>query len=160
MPFAQSKKTKSQEPLQRIWSPMVDASAGRMKRASAPTIAQIVVIIFAFIIWKFIAWKFISSQNRNAGDTTGKMELFHICPQIHDTYHVSRHFVKCKYRHCLMRNKVTGNLCRLSPLCKCLFSSLWKFIVKLVVCDAKVVTIFEYPNNFLLFLSKIYAFVV
>ena len=50
MPFAQSKKTKSHEPLQRIWSPMVDASAGRKTRASAPTIAQIVLIIFAFII--------------------------------------------------------------------------------------------------------------
>lgn len=50
MPFAQSKKTKSQEPLQRICSPMVDASAGRTKRASAPMIAQIVVIIFDFII--------------------------------------------------------------------------------------------------------------
>ena len=50
MPFAQSKKTKSQEPLQRICSPMVDASAGRKTRASAPTIAQIVVIVFDFII--------------------------------------------------------------------------------------------------------------
>ena len=50
MPFAQSKKTISQEPLQMIWSPMVDASAGRKTRASAPMIAQIVVIIFDFII--------------------------------------------------------------------------------------------------------------
>lgn len=50
MPFAQSKKTKSQEPLQRICSPMVGASAGRKTRASAPTIAQIVMIIFDFII--------------------------------------------------------------------------------------------------------------
>ena len=50
MPFAQSKKTKSQEPLQRICSPMVDASAGIKTRAIAPTIAQIVVIIFDFII--------------------------------------------------------------------------------------------------------------
>ena len=49
MPFAQSKKTKSHEPLQRIWSPMVDASAGRKTRASAPMIAQIVLTIFAFI---------------------------------------------------------------------------------------------------------------
>lgn len=50
MHFAQSKKTKSQEPLQRICSPKVDASAGIKTRASAPTIAQIVVIIFDFII--------------------------------------------------------------------------------------------------------------
>lgn len=50
MPFAQSKKTKSQEPLQMICSPMVDASAGRKTRANAPTIAQIVMITFAFII--------------------------------------------------------------------------------------------------------------
>ena len=154
MPFAQSKKTKSHEPLQMICSPTVDASAGRKTRASAPTTAQIVVIIFAFIIWKFIAWKFISSQNRNAGDTTGKMECDHTCPQIQNTYRARMHLLKCKSQHCLMRNKVTGNLCRLSPLCKCLFSLLWKFIVKLVVCDAKVVTIFEYPNIFLLFYRK------
>ena len=51
MHFAQSKKTKSQEPLQRIWSPPVGASAGiKTKRANAPMIAQIVVIIYAFII--------------------------------------------------------------------------------------------------------------
>lgn len=51
MPFAQSQKIKSHEPLQRICVPEVDASAGnKTKRASAPTIAQILVIIFAFII--------------------------------------------------------------------------------------------------------------
>ena len=64
------------------------------------------------------------SQNRNAGDTTGKMECDNTSAQIHGTYHVRRHLLKCKSQHCLMRNKVTGNLCRLSPLCKCLFSSL------------------------------------
>ena len=78
------------------------------------------------------------SQNRNAGDTTEKMEYDHTCPQIQNTYRARRHLLKCNLQHCLMRNKVTGNLCRLSPLCKCLFSLLWKFIVKLVVCDAKV----------------------
>lgn len=50
MTFAQSKKTKSQEPLQRICSPTVDASAGIKTRASAPMIAQIVLITFAFIV--------------------------------------------------------------------------------------------------------------
>ena len=58
MPFTQSQKTKSQEPLQRICSSPVGASAGKKKkRANAPTIAQIVEIIFAFIIWKFMVWK-------------------------------------------------------------------------------------------------------
>lgn len=51
MPFTQSQKTKSHEPLQRSCPNAVGASAGiKTKRASAPTIAQIVVIIFAFII--------------------------------------------------------------------------------------------------------------
>ena len=50
MPFAQRQKTKSQEPLQMICRPTVGASAGIKTRASAPTIAQIVMIIFAFII--------------------------------------------------------------------------------------------------------------
>ena len=54
VPFEQSQKTKSHEPLQRICSPTVGASAGRKTRASAPMIAQIMVIIFDFIIWKFI----------------------------------------------------------------------------------------------------------
>ena len=59
MPFTQSQKTKSHEPLQRSCSSPVGASAGRKtKRASAPMIAQIMVIIFDFIIWKFIVWKF------------------------------------------------------------------------------------------------------
>lgn len=51
MPFTQSQKTKSHEPLQRTCSSPVGASAGKKKkRASAPTIAQIVVIIFDFIM--------------------------------------------------------------------------------------------------------------
>lgn len=50
MPFTQSQKTNIHEPLQGICSATVGASAGRKtNRASAPTIAQIVVIIFAFI---------------------------------------------------------------------------------------------------------------
>ena len=59
MPFAQSQRTKSQEPLQRICSSPVGASAGiKTKRANAPMIAQMMVIIFDFMVWKFIAWKF------------------------------------------------------------------------------------------------------
>ena len=54
-----------------------------------------------------------------------------------------------------MRNKVTDNICHLSPLCKCLFSSLWKFIVKLVVCAAKVHIKIEFPNIFLLFIENL-----
>ena len=66
MPFEQSQKTKSHEPLQRSCSSPVGASAGiKTKRASAPMIAQIMVIIFDFIIWKFIVWKFIVKFDEN-----------------------------------------------------------------------------------------------
>ena len=53
------------------------------------------------------------SQNRNAGDTTGKMECDRICPQIQNTYRGRRHLLKCKSQNCLKRNNRFGNLCRL-----------------------------------------------
>ena len=69
------------------------------------------------------------SQNWNAYDTTVQTECDHICPQIQNTYRARMRLLKCKSQHCLMRNNTFDNLCRLWPLCKCLFSSLWKFIV-------------------------------
>ena len=97
----------------------------------------------------------VPSQNWNAYDTTVRTECDYICPQIQNTYRARKHLSECRWRSCLMRIFPTCFPCRWWFLGKCLFSSLWKFIVKLVVCAAKVHIKIEYPNKILLFIENL-----
>ena len=158
MPFEQSQKTKSHEPLQRICSSPVGASAGiKTKRANAPMIAQIMVIIFDFIIWKFIAWKFtdaglvlhplktempvIPLGRWNSSIFLHKIIIHIVC--VCTCQNVGSGVVRCVSFP--LASLVAGDF--FVNVCSHCF-------VYLLFSIAKVVTIFESPNNFLLFYRK------
>ena len=158
MPLEQSQKTKSHEPLQRICSSPVGASAGiKTKIANAPMIAQIMVIIFDFIIWKFMVWKFtdaglvlhpletempmIPLGRWNSSIFLHKIIIHIMC--VWTCQNVGSGVVRCASLP--FATIVAGNF--FVNVCSHCF-------VVLLFSIAKVVTIFEYPNNSLLFYRK------
>ena len=159
MPFEQSQKTTSHEPLQRSCSSPVGASAGiKTKRASAPMIAQIMVIIFDFIIWKFIVWKFT-----DAGLVLHPLEIeMFAIPLCRWNATIFLHKFRIHIvRVCTCQNVGSGVVrCVSLPFATIVAGNFFVNVcfhcfVYLLFSIAKVVTIFEYPNKILLFIENL-----
>ena len=151
MPFAQSQKTKSQEPLQRICSSPVGASAGiKTKSANAPMIAQIVVIIFDFIIWKFMVWKFIVKFDENSPI----VPRLHPCREILFLLLLSLFRNRWKFGILICHWKIHPLHPKIHLACNC-FDTDVSWCCLILITAAKLSIKIEYPNKILLFIKNL-----